>query len=60
MDKNNDITYEDLLHQFKQTYPFIEVADYRPICHELFEKDKVGITIWTTDGNMLVYYPGGK
>ena len=59
MNKDNS-TFKDILNQFKQTYSFIEVIDYRPVCYELFEKDKIGITIWTTNNDMIVYYPGGK
>lgn len=57
MNKNNS-TFKDILNQFKQVYPSIEVIDYRPVCHELFEKDKIGITIWTINNDMIVYYPG--
>lgn len=51
------MTYDELLNKFKDTFPFVEIDDYRPVCHELFEKGKVGITIWLKNGDMVVYYP---
>lgn len=54
------MTFDDLLNKFSSTFPFAEIDDYRPVCHELFEKDKVGITIWLKNGDMVVYYPKQK
>lgn len=51
------MTYSDLLDIFKNTYPFMKVTNYRPVCRELFEAGKVGITIWLENGDMIVYYP---
>ena len=51
------MTYNDLIDKFEDAFPFAEIDDYRPVCHELFEKDKVGITIWLKNGDMIVYYP---
>lgn len=51
------MTYSDLLDIFKNTYPFIKVTNYRPVCHELFEDGKEGCTIWLDNGDMVVYYP---
>jgi len=51
------MTYNDLLDKFEDAFPFAEIDDYRPVCHELFENDKVGITIWLKNGDMVVYYP---
>ena len=51
------MTYDDLLNKFSDTFPFAEIDDYRPVCHELFENGKVGITIWLKNGDMVVYYP---
>ena len=51
------MTFNEALDKFADTFPSAKVEDYRPICHELFEKGKEGITIWLTNGDMLVYYP---
>ena len=51
------MTYDDLLNKFSDAFPFAKIDDYRPVCHELFENGKVGITIWLTNGDMVVYYP---
>lgn len=51
------MTFQECLHKFNENFPNIEVDDYRPICHELFEKDKEGMTIWLKNGDMVVYYP---
>lgn len=53
------MTVEDVLDAFNDAFPFAEVDDYRPICHELFEEGKEGLTIWLKNGDMLVYYPKG-
>lgn len=54
------MTIEECLDKFHDTFPFAEVDDYRPICHELFEKGKEGLTIWLKNGDMIVYYPKDK
>jgi hypothetical protein len=51
------MTYYDLLDKFLESFPFAKVDDYRPICHELFTDDKVGITIWLENGDVIEYYP---
>lgn len=51
------MTFDDVLNKFADTFPHAEIDDYRPICHELFEKGKEGLTIWLMNGDMLVYYP---
>jgi len=51
------MTYDDLIGKFEDAFPFAEIDDYRPVCHELFEQGKVGITIWLKNGDMVVYYP---
>ena len=51
------MTFNEVLGKFADTFPSAEIEDYRPICHELFEEGKEGITIWLTNGDMLVYYP---
>ncbi len=51
------MTYNDLIETFKARYPNLKVVDCRPICHELYTNDKVGITIWLENGDLLEYYP---
>jgi len=51
------LTHRDILNGFKATYPYLTVIDYRPICHELFTDDKLGITIWLENGDVIEYYP---
>lgn len=51
------MTFNEVLDKFEDTFPAAEIDDYRPICHELFEDGKEGLTIWLTNGDMLVYYP---
>ena len=51
------MTYDELLDKFSDTFPFAKINDYRPVCPELFQVGKVGITIWLENGDMIVYYP---
>ena len=51
------MTFNEVLDKFSNAFPFAEIEDFRPICHELFEESKEGITIWLKNGDMLVYYP---
>ena len=51
------MTFKECLNKFHSTFPFAAVDDYRPICHELFEEGKEGMTIWLKNGDMVVYYP---
>lgn len=51
------MTFQEILNKFTDSFPFVKVDDYRPICHDLFEDGKVGITIWLENGDMIVYYP---
>lgn len=51
------MTFDDILNKFEDTFPSAEVNDFRPICHELFEDGKEGMTIWLKNGDMVVYYP---
>jgi hypothetical protein len=30
------MTFEEILNKFEDVFPFADVDDYRPICHELF------------------------
>ncbi len=55
-----DITFEDVLDRFIDTFPFAHVTDYRQICHEIFTDGKVGITIWLDNGDVIEYYPNLK
>ena len=51
------MTYDELLDKFSDTFPFAKIDDYRPVCPEMFQVGKVGITIWLENGDMVVYYP---
>ncbi len=51
------MTYNDLIETFKDRYSNLKIVDYRPVCHELFTDDKIGITIWLESGDVLEYYP---
>ena len=53
------MTFKEILNKFKDVFPFADVDDYRPICHELFTDDKQGITIWLDNGDIIEYYPKG-
>lgn len=55
-----DITFNDVLDRFNDTFPLAHVADYRPICHEIFTDGKPGITIWLDNGDVVEYYPNLK
>lgn len=50
------MTNEDLYRLFRSTYPEIKPVNYRP-AESMFVKGKVGITIWTDNGDMLMYFP---
>lgn len=50
------MTNEDLYRLFRSTYPETKPVDYRP-AESMFVKGKVGITIWTDNGDMLMYFP---
>lgn len=51
------MTFEEILYKFKDVFPFAEVDDYRPLCHELFTDGKQGVTIWLKNGDIIEYYP---
>ena len=51
------MTYKELLNIFKDRFPFAKYEDYRPICHKLFTDDKVGITLFFENGDIIEYYP---
>ena len=50
------ITNGDLFNKFKTDYPDLEVEDYRPF-HLDFVGDRLGITIWLKNGDILLYFP---
>lgn len=52
-----DMTFQDVLDKFADTFPLVKVVDYRPICHEIFTDGKPGITIWLDNGDTIEYYP---
>lgn len=54
------MTFEEVLNKFKDVFPFAEVDDYRPLCHELFTDGKPGITIWLKNGDIIEYYPNAE
>lgn len=51
------MTIDEVLNKFGETFPFVTVEDYRPICHELFTEGKEGLTIWLKNGDVIEYYP---
>ena len=52
------MTFAECLDKFHESFPFVEVDDYRPVCYEMFQADKeYGMTIWLKNGDMVVYYP---
>ena len=51
------MTYGKILNKFEDVFPFADVDDYRPICHELFTDGKEGITVWLKNGDIIEYYP---
>lgn len=54
------MTFEEVLNKFKDVFPFAEVDDYRPLCHELFTDGKPGITIWLKNEDIIEYYPNAE
>ena len=50
------MTYIEVLNKFNDEFPHADIDDYRPLS-ELFIKNKVGITIWLKNGDMIVYCP---
>ena len=51
------MTFQEILNKFEDVFPFSDVDDYRPICHELFTDGKEGITVWLKNGDIIEYYP---
>lgn len=54
------MTFKEILEKFEDTFPFADVYDYRPICHELYTCGKQGITVWLKNGDVIEYYPEEK
>lgn len=52
-----NVTFDDILDKFTNTFPSAVIDDYRPICHELFTNGKSGITVWLDNGDVVEYYP---
>ena len=52
------MTNKEILDDFRSKYK-IPLADYRPLCAE-FVKDMEGITIWTGEGDVILYFPKRK
>lgn len=50
------LTNSDILKLFKEKYPDIKVSDYRQL-NWLYVDSKIGITIWTDNGDMILYFP---
>lgn len=50
------MTNEDLYRLFRSTYPEIKPVNYRP-AESMFVECCVGLTIWTDNGDMLMYFP---
>lgn len=51
------MTFNEILQEFEFAFPFVDIEDYRPICHELFTDGKEGITVWLKNGDIIEYYP---
>ena len=51
------MTFQECLNRFHDTFHNAEVDDYRPVCYEMFQENKEGMTIWLKNGDMMVYYP---
>ena len=49
------MTNEEILDDFRSKYK-IPLSDYRPLCTG-FVKGKEGITIWTEEGDVILYFP---
>ena len=50
------LTYGELYRMFQEMYPGIKPIDYRP-ADNVFTAGKVGIVIWTDNGDLLIYCP---
>ena len=55
-----NITNQNIFDCFHENYPDVRVQDYRPLCSELFTKNKIGITIFLENGDIIQYYPKTK
>lgn len=50
------MTNEELYKLFRETYPEAQAVDYRPADPKYVE-GKVGITIWTAFGDVILFFP---
>lgn len=50
------LTNENIYHKFVETYPKLLIDDYRPLSVES-TGNKVGITIWLKNGDVIHYFP---
>lgn len=50
------MTNKEIFNEFVKKYPDIKVSDYRPLCSDAV-KVREGITIWLTNGDILLYFP---
>ena len=57
MDDQLYITNENIVTEFGKKYPGFQVIGYRPLCPELYTKDRIGVTIWLVNGDIIQYYP---
>ena len=58
-EKPKPVTNEDLFNIFRGAYPEMPVSDYRPL-DLAFTKDRLGITIFMDNGDILLYFPEVK
>lgn len=49
------LTYRDIMNLFNQRYG-IKIKDYRPAA-DMYVPDSAGITVWTEEGDTIVYFP---
>lgn len=50
------MTNEEIYELFESKYPNLDVNDYRPLSDTLTE-NRQGITVFLTNGDIIVYYP---
>ena len=51
------MTNREIFEIFKEKYPQMNISDYRPLSSR-FVKDMQGITIWTDEGDIIMFFPG--
>lgn len=50
------MTNGEIYKLFKEKYPDIKISDYRPLANMFIPKTE-GITIWTSEGDVILYFP---